>query len=74
MRDILEAIENTPLKQVQEAIKAKNPEKFVAAYKFTLESCYACHKASEKGYLRPQIPERPSESIINFDPKADWPK
>lgn len=73
LRAILQAVENSPLKELLEAIKAKNREKFVAAYKFTLEGCYACHKASEKP-LRLQIPERPAEPIINFDPKADWPK
>jgi hypothetical protein len=74
LRVILEAVENSPLKQLQEAIKAKDSEKFVAAYKFALESCYACHKATNKPYLRPQIPERPAEPIICFDPKSDWPK
>jgi hypothetical protein len=74
LRAILEAVENTPLKQLQEAINAKDHEKVVAAYRFTLESCYACHKASEKPYLHPQIPERAAEPTINFDPKADWPK
>jgi hypothetical protein len=74
LRAILQALENGPLNQLQEAIKAKDREKVVAAYKFTLEGCYACHKASEKAYLRPQLPERPAEPIINFDPKADWPK
>jgi hypothetical protein len=74
LRSILEAVENSPLKQLQEAIKAKDREKVVAAYKFTLEGCYSCHKASEKPYLRPQIPERAAEPTINFDPKADWPK
>jgi hypothetical protein len=72
--DILQAVENTPLKQLQEAIQAKDRDKFVAAYKFTLEGCYSCHKASDKPYLRPQIPERRAEPTINFDPRADWPK
>lgn len=67
-------MENSPLKQLQEGIKAKDREKVVAAYKFTLESCYACHKAVNKPYLRPQIPERPAEPIICFDPRAEWPK
>jgi len=71
---ILQAMENGPLKQLGDAIAAKNPEKFVAAYRFTLENCYACHKASEKPYLRLQIPRTPQVSIINFDPKADWPR
>lgn len=74
LRAILEAVENSPLQQLQEAIKAKDYVKVVAAYRFTLDSCYACHKAVDKPYLRPQIPERPAEPIINFDPKADWPK
>lgn len=74
LKAILEAVENSPLKQLQEAIKLKDREKIVAAYKFTLDSCYACHKAVEKPYLRPQIPERPAETLVNFDPKADWPK
>ena len=58
LRAILEAVENSPLKQPQEAIKARDREKVVAAYKFTLEGCYSCHKASEKPYLRRRIPER----------------
>jgi hypothetical protein len=72
--EILDAMENTPLKQLEEAIAAKDHDKFVAAYKFSLETCYACHKASDKPFLRPRIPDRPAEPTINFDPQADWPK
>ena len=71
---ILQAMENGPLKQLGDAVAAKSPEKFVAAYRFTLENCYACHKASDKPYLRPQIPRLPQTTIINFDAKADWPR
>lgn len=71
---ILESVENSPLAQLQQAIQNKDNEKFVAAYKFMLEGCYACHKASDKPFLRPQIPERPDESTINFDTDATWPK
>lgn len=71
---ILQAMENSPLQDLHQAIKARDRERVVAAYKFTLETCYACHKAAEKPYLRPQIPERPAEPTINFDPRADWPK
>jgi len=39
-----------------------------------LDGCYACHKASEKPFIHPQIPYQPDASIVNFDPKADWPK
>lgn len=72
---ILQAVENSALQQLREAIDNKDHERFVAAYRFTLESgCYACHKASDKPYLRPKIPDRPAESSINFDPQAQWPK
>lgn len=74
LEDILQAIENTPLKQLEEAIKAKDREKIAAAYEFTLTGCYACHKAAEKAYLRPRIPEHPATTMINFDPNATTPK
>src|SRR6266542_1859369 len=33
---------------------------FTRAYRLTLEGCYSCHKASDKPYLRPRIPEQPA--------------
>lgn len=74
LRNILQAVENTQLADVKKAVEDKDGEKFVAAYRQTLEACYACHKASEKPYLRPQIPEQPPAPIINFDPEAKWPQ
>jgi hypothetical protein len=73
LEPLLEAVENGSLKQLQEAITAQEQEKFVAAYRYTLETCYSCHKTADKPYLRPQIPERPAEPTINFDPQAKWP-
>jgi hypothetical protein len=70
---ILKAMENGPLAQLQSVIKAKDAEHFVAAYKLTMENCYACHKAADKPYLRPQIPTGPATQIVNFDPAATWP-
>jgi hypothetical protein len=74
LEDILQALENGPLKQLEEAVKAKDRDKFVAAYEFTMTSCYACHKASDKPYLRTRIPEHAATAIINFDPNATWPQ
>jgi hypothetical protein len=71
---ILEAFENTPLKQLEEAIKAKDKSRFEKEYRFTTETCYACHKASDKPFIRLQIPTQPETPVINFDPKAEWPK
>jgi hypothetical protein len=70
---ILKGMENGPLAQLEAVIKAKNYEQFTAAYRFTMENCYACHKAADKPYLRPQIPTSPATQIINFDPTAKWP-
>ncbi len=70
---ILQSVENGALKQVETAIKAQDHDRFVAAYRFTLESCYACHKAASKPYIRPQIPTGPATQIVNFDPQAHWP-
>jgi hypothetical protein len=74
LADILQALENSPLKQLGVAIKAKDKSAFEKAYRFTLEGCYACHKAVDKPYLHPQVPTESEVHIINFDPKADWPK
>ncbi|MEX2187452.1 MAG: hypothetical protein WD875_11680 [Pirellulales bacterium] len=71
---ILEAVENSPLKQLQEAIVAKDTTAFDKAYRFMVESCYACHKAADKPYLRPRIPDAPEVHVIGFEPKADWPQ
>jgi hypothetical protein len=74
LESILQAMENTPLKQLQEAIKAKDGDAFVKAYRFTLETCYGCHKAADKPFLHPKIPTQPETQIVNFDTTADWPK
>lgn len=72
--DVLEAMENGPLKQLGEAIAAKDPKAFEKAYRFSVETCYSCHKASDKPYIRVQIPAEPETPIVNFDPNATWPR
>jgi hypothetical protein len=74
LSEILEAFENGPLKQLAESIAAKNPAEFEKAYRFSMESCYACHKASDKPFIRLQIPAQPETPTINFDPAATWPQ
>lgn len=71
--NILEAFENSQLTQLKKAVDGKDGAAFETVYKESLSICYACHKASDKPYLRPQIPVKPETAIINFDPKADWP-
>jgi hypothetical protein len=73
LAEILQAFENGPLKPLKGAIDGKDRLAFESAYRQTLTGCYACHKASDKPYLRPRVPTEPASSIINFDPKASWP-
>jgi hypothetical protein len=69
LQEILEPIEKTSLEEVHKAINEKNAANFEVAYKQMLDSCYACHLASGKPYLRLQIPKEPEAPIINFDPQ-----
>ena len=74
LKGILQAIDNSFLTEIDSAITNKDAARFKAAYRQTIEGCYACHKACEKSFLRPQIPSAPSVSILNFDPNATWPE
>lgn len=69
-----DAIDSSLFSQIGTAITQQDAGKFAAAYRAALEGCYACHKASSKPYLRPQIPAAPPQPIINFDPEAKWPE
>jgi hypothetical protein len=71
---ILQAFENGPLKLLAEAIAAKDVAAFEKEYRSALEGCYACHKASDKPFIRLHIPTQPEAAIINFNPDARWPK
>ena len=70
---ILEAFENSQLTDLKKAIDGKDRAAFERVYRESLTVCYSCHKASDKPYMRPQIPTEPETRIINFDPKAEWP-
>ncbi len=74
LQEILQSIEQSSYMQVGKTIEEKDFKKFETAYRYTLEGCYSCHKASDKPYLRPQMPERPATQMINFNPNADWPR
>jgi hypothetical protein len=73
LRGLLEAVDQTSLAEVGKAIAGRDGDGFTAAYRQTLVGCYTCHKAADKPYLRPRIPEQPEARIINFDPAATWP-
>jgi len=74
LKGILDAVDNSFLTEVGKAIENKDTAGFKTAYRQTMEGCYACHKACEKPFLRPQIPSAASATILNFDPAATWPE
>ncbi|HKB91405.1 MAG TPA: hypothetical protein VKC60_12875 [Opitutaceae bacterium] len=74
LRGILDAVDKSSLTEVADAIAHKDTVKFKAAYRQTLGGCYACHTACEKPFLRPQVPNAPSASILNFDPNPTGPE
>src|SRR6266571_5815336 len=74
LKGILDAVDNSFLTEIGTAITNKDSAKFKIAYRQTIEGCYACHKACEKPFLRPQVPNAASMSILNFDPNASWPE
>jgi hypothetical protein len=68
---ILEAVTNTFLKAVGDAIEKKDIEDFKTAYAQTMVGCYACHTACEKPFLRLHIPDAPGATIIDFAPPGE---
>ena len=68
LRAILDALEQTTLKDLDAAVKSNNKEKFTNAYKAQLENCMACHRASSKEYIKLHIPERADVGMVEFRP------
>ena len=68
LAEILEPIEKNSLEQVHQTIAAGDNVKFQPAYRQMLDSCYACHVASGKSFLRLRVPEQPEAPIIDFEP------
>jgi len=69
LADILDPIEKTALEEVHKTIREQNGEQFPEAYKQMLASCYTCHAAAGKPFLRLQIPQQPEVPIIRFEPE-----
>jgi len=74
VKSIFDAIDTSSLADVKTAIEKKDSVRFAAAYKTMIESCYSCHKAVGRPYLRPMIPTAPAQTVINLDPNATWPE
>jgi len=69
LQPFLDALEKAPLAKLGEAVAAQNVVQLEGAYRATLESCHACHAASEKAFLELQVPAVPAEPLIRFVPQ-----
>jgi hypothetical protein len=74
IKGIWDGIEPSSFAAVDIAIEQEDLDEFQKEYRLALESCYSCHKAAGLPHLRPAIPTVPSATIINFDPKPQWPE
>jgi cytochrome c553 len=74
VKGIFDGIDTSTFAAVKAAIDKKDGKAFDTAYRDALESCYSCHKAVGRPYLRPAIPKTLPQTIINLDEKASWPK
>ena len=74
IKSIFDGIDTSSLADLKAAIEKKDSARFAAAYKTQIESCYSCHKAVGRPYLRPMIPTAQAMTTINLDPNATWPQ
>jgi hypothetical protein len=74
IQSIFEGIDTSSLQWLKEAIQKKDLNAFNTHYKTVLENCYSCHKSAGRPYLRPQLPTAQTQSILNVDPNATWPR
>lgn len=74
LQGIFDGIDTSSLAMVKDAIEKKDGPTFDKNYKLMLESCYSCHKAVGRPYIRPQIPTAQVQQIVNMDVNATWPQ
>jgi hypothetical protein len=68
---ILTALEQSSLKDLDDAVKARDKAKFITAYRTQMENCMACHRAASKEYLQLHVPDAPAAAIIDFRPAPE---
>jgi hypothetical protein len=74
LKGIFDGLDTSTFADVKAAIDKKDGKQFETTYRSALESCYSCHKAVGRPYLRPAIPKTVPQTIINLDAKANWPQ
>jgi hypothetical protein len=74
LQGIFDGLDTSTFAAVKAAIDRGDGSQFAVAYRAALESCYQCHKAVGRPYLRPAVPRTLPQVIINTDSSASWPQ
>ena len=74
LQGLFEALDKDLLTPLKEAIDAHDSSRFEIAYRETIEGCIACHKSTNRAFLRPTIPTAPGLSILSFAPDTSSPQ
>ena len=69
LADILEPMDKSVLTELNAIIAAKDSKAFRLKYEQALATCYSCHVAAGKPFLRLQIPNQSEAQIIRFEPE-----
>ncbi len=67
LQPVLEFMETGVLSQVDQAIKNRQMEDFGVAYEAVRKSCFDCHQAAEKAFLRLRIPLMAPEPMLYLE-------
>ena len=68
---MIEATIMTPIKNVEEAVKAHDHAKFVSTFDKLTDACNTCHQAANRGFI---VIQRPSASAFpgqSFEPRRN---
>lgn len=67
LQPFLDAFEQPHFAAISQSMQDQDIPAFEAAYSNALNACTSCHVASEKPFLRLEIPSAPAGSLISFD-------
>lgn len=68
---MLRGVGNSSLAIIKNAITKQDSKLFDAGYRQAITETYGCHRAAEKPYLRPKIPQFPASHMIIMRSGAD---
>jgi len=71
---VLQALENTQLKALDEAIKSGDVAAFELAYRETIKACNSCHTSAAHAFIRIRVPQQPPVMNRLYTPVVEVPQ